>query len=367
MRNTLPQMVFVQDNVVSLAGQVRVGVEASNGSITGDEQFHPNSGNTLAVPPMDPYGAATRYFDVFSTGPDTCEWEASPWESWIKLSQTKGSVGPHGKDTRVFIEVDWESAPAAPNSTIVNINVTTPCRKFDKYSYNAPVVQVPVLNRVVPGNFTEGFVESDGTVAIEGPHYQSIGGADSEAKYHTFKDYGRTLGGVGLYPPDSDKLTVDKAPSLQYDMYLFSNYSTANVTLYLSPSHNYLSEFNPLEYAIALYPADSSPPSDPETVRFVGPTEGANMPTGWGYAVADAVWGVSTNTSTTSHEVGAEGAYRLEVWCLLPSVIVQKVVVDLGGVRDSYLGPPESFLVGKDKKGKYEGVSFTSSPETLGS
>lgn len=368
MRNTLPQMTFVQETLVSLAGHVRVGVEASNGSITGDEQFHANSGNTLAVPPLDPYGPATRYFDVFSTGPNTCKWEAAPWESWVKLSQTHGTVGPKGEDTRVFISVDWDNAPTGPNSTLVNINITTPCREFERHSYNEPMVQVPVVTRSVPGNFTEGFVESDGHVAIEGPHYQSVGKPKSSkvkgVKYHTFKNYGRTLGGVGILPLDTEKLTVDTGPSLKYDMYLFSNYTTANVTLYLSPSHNYLSEFNPLEYAIALYPVGGT--AEPKTVRFVGPTDGANMPVGWGYAVGDAVWGVSTNTTTTGLKVGAEGAYTLEVWCLLPSIIVQKVVVNLGGVRPSYLGPPESFLVGRDELGEYDQLSFASAPGTLG-
>jgi hypothetical protein len=37
----------------------------------------------------------------------------------------------------------------------------------------------------------------------------------------------------------------------------------------------------------------------------------------------------------------------LRVWALMPGVVVQKVVVDLGGVRASYLGPPESWFVGK--------------------
>jgi hypothetical protein len=89
------------------------------------------------------------------------------------------------------------------------------------------------------------------------------------------------------------------------------------------------------------------------------------MPDGWGYAVADAVWGVNAaHNTTTQWNVTVEGEYTLRVWGLAPSVIVQKVIVDLGGVRPSYLGPPESFLVGRDE-GQYNGTSFAAQPGVL--
>ena len=371
MRNTLPQMIYVQETLVSLAGQVRIGIESSNASITGDDKFHANTGNTLEMPPLDSYGAHSRWFDVFSAGVESCEWEAAPAEPWVILSQYNGTVGPETNDTRVYISVDWENAPEAPNSTVVAIDVTTPCRKYERYAYDEPQILLPVNVRTLPGNFTEGFVESDQTVSIEGPHYQSIaepengGDGDTNITYHTLKNYGRTLGGVGLHPMDLEKLPVNEAPALQYEMYLFSNFTMANVTLFLSPSHNFLSDLDPLEYAIALYPANDSTPADPEIVKFVGPS-GTNMPAAWDNAVADSVWGVTSNTTTTSFNVSAEGAYTLKIWCLLPSIIVQKIVIDLGGVRESYLGPPESFLVGRDEVGEYNMTSFLDTPGTVG-
>lgn len=370
MRNTLPMVTYVQTKFTSLAGDLGIGVEGSNATVRGDDKWHGNSVNDLAVPPMDPYGPVTRYFDLFTRGTQTCDWEASPEFSWIKLSESTGTIGPGGKDTRVFISVDWGSIPKDFEAGQVHINVTTPCTRFDKYNYASPHVMVPIYPRSVPQDFAEGFVESDGHVSIEGPHYQAIippsEGDNKNLTYHTFSNYGRTMGGVGLYPMGIEKLTLAEAPALDYKMYLFSNTSAANITLFLSPSHNYLSDGNPLEYGIALFPHGGEAPK-PTMVRPVSKSIGTGMPNGWGSAVGDAVWGLhSGNQTTSSFKVDKEGAYTLRIWCLLPSIIVQKVIVDLGGVRSSYLGPPESFLVGRDVLGQYNQTSFLHTPDVLG-
>jgi hypothetical protein len=36
------------------------------------------------------------------------------------------------------------------------------------------------------------------------------------------------------------------------------------------------------------------------------------------------------------------GAHVLKIWMITPGVVLQRIVIDAGGVRESYLGPPES-------------------------
>ena len=368
MRNTLPALSFVQNTVNSLAGHVGVGVEGSNATVPGDDKWHGNTVSDLVLPPLEPHGPASRYFDVFWRGTDTCEWSAAPEVSWLKLSQDSGKVGSDGgEDVRVLVSVDWESVPEDFTEKTLYINVTTPCRNFDRFAYQEPRVMVPVIKRSPPPKEFKGFVESDRVVSIEGEHYQSIvpGTKDDKAlTYHTFKNYGRISSGIGLVPLGIEKLKVGEGPALEYNLYLYTN-TTANVTLHLSPSHNYLGDFDPLQYAIALFPKGSED-VEPKIVTPVGKTEGTQMPAFWGYSVADAVWGLRSNITTSSFEVEKEGEYVLRIWSLLPSIIVQKIVVDLGGLRPSYLGPPESFLVGRDTVGERNGTSFRDAPNVVG-
>ncbi|KKA28239.1 hypothetical protein TD95_002433 [Thielaviopsis punctulata] len=360
MRNALPPMTYVQTTRPSVAGQLGIGVEASNATVSGDDRFHALSSNTLSLPPLSRYGPRTRWLDVFSRGTQKCAWNASVSVDWLTLQPSSGAVGPDDADVRMHVSVNWERVPQEAQSGEYTISFKT-CRGLERFGFGEPSVTVPVDLREVPKSFEQGFVEADGVVAIEAPHYQAIvPGTKSSLNYTTLSDYGRVLGGVGLADYGMEKLeSVGAGPALEYKMYFFSN-ATANVTLYLSPTQNYMDDSSALEYAIGLFPAGSND-VDYQRVTPVGAFSGANMPPGWNTAVADSAWGVSGTLTTSSFKV-TESEYVLRIYALLPSVVVQKVIVDLGGLRRSYLGPPESFLVGRDELGKRELRTFRDTP-----
>ncbi|KAK8065224.1 hypothetical protein PG997_011971 [Apiospora hydei] len=354
MRNVAPALQYVQSAVASVAGGIGISVEGSNATIPGDDKYHANSGNTLALPPLDPYGPSARWFDVFARGPKSCDWSAQVDTPWVKLSSSSGTVGPgNGSDSRVFVSVDWAAAPRIVNNTMAKINFTSGCGRagFTKW-YSQPIVQVPINLRSVPANFTTGFVESDKYVAIEGPNYQRIynpssssnssGSSGKNVTYRSLANYGRTFGGVTLWPQDTPPQTPETGPALEYDLYLFTNASKANVTLYLSPTQNYLSDRNPLQFA---------------TQAFVGASVGQDMPPGWGAAVADAVWGRHpSHNTTTTWSVPREGAYVLRVWGgWRPASSCRRSSSTSAGCGRATWGPPESFLVGRDERGAFDG------------
>ncbi|KAK8251111.1 hypothetical protein HDK77DRAFT_406413 [Phyllosticta capitalensis] len=334
MRQVTPPLQFVQTLEGGLNGDMGVSVEGSNASVPGDDQWHDLSSDTLTLPPIDPFGPR-RWIDIFSVGLSSFSWSISA-EPFVKLSQSSGALSPSGNttETRVYITVDWDAAPAGSGSTTINITSST------NYGtqYSAPSVILPFNHSVLPSSFTNGFVESDGHISIEAAHYSSILPAaetsdNFSAEWTTIPSYGRTDSGVTLSPGTLPSMTTATAPALQYNVFAFSELDDANVTLYLSPSLN-TDPYRPLRYALAL---DAQ---EPQTVQFVHDQPDGALPVGWTDAVADAVW-----KSTTTWKMGP-GEHRIRLWALEPGVVVQKIVVDLGGVRESYLGPPESWRVG---------------------
>jgi hypothetical protein len=45
---------------------------------------------------------------------------------------------------------------------------------------------------------------------------------------------------------------------------------------------------------------------------------------------------------TTAHKINKPGKHIVKYWMVNPGVVLQKLVLDFGGAKPSYLGPPET-------------------------
>ena len=327
MRNTLPPLMYVQPTQVSLGGDMGVSVESSNGSIPGDSTYNIGLSNTTLVPPpLDPYGPQTRYVDVYSRGSGTFTYKVSPSVPWVKATPSTGSLSGTGQtDQRVLLSVDWSAAPAGSSIVSINVSSSTPYGNS-----GMPTIHLPVNKTSVPSSF-HGFVESDAQISIEAEHTTSNTSSNT-ASFGIIPGYGRTLSGVTLFPVTAPSQALTSAPKLAYDFYAFSNASQANVTVYVGPSLNTIPS-RPLRYGLAIDNAQ------PQVVQPVPTYALGTLPAAWGAAVSNAVWTNATNVTITP------GKHTLNLWVLEPALVVQKIVVDMGGVRPSYLGPPESMRI----------------------
>jgi hypothetical protein len=121
------------------------------------------------------------------------------------------------------------------------------------------------------------------------------------------------------------------SPSLEYKMYLFDA-GDVQVNAILSPSLNFMPGRG-LRLAVSF---DDQAPQVVEAVPrdFVAGDRNRE----WEESVKN-----SSRTVKTTHKLDKPGYHTLKVWMVDPALTLQKIVVDLGGMKPSYLGPPESY------------------------
>jgi hypothetical protein len=50
----------------------------------------------------------------------------------------------------------------------------------------------------------------------------------------------------------------------------------------------------------------------------------------------------NASIDSTTHAIGVAGKHTLKVWMVDPGGVMDKIVIDLGGAKESYLGPLET-------------------------
>jgi hypothetical protein len=296
---------------VAYEGQGGFGPPRGPPAAGGPPRFRPPE-----LPAFDPYQQQSYFIDIYNRGREPFPFTVSAGQPWVKLSMTGGTV-----DTarRVLVSIDWDHAP--PGTSTVPITVSGPApRPF--------VVQAVVNNPASPRrDALDGFVEGNGYVSMEAEHYSNAI-APAPIRWLRIPDLGRTLSGMTPVPVTSASRTpAGDSPRLEYRMFLFDS-GAVTVTAYLSPTRDFSGAAHGLRYAISL---------DEEAPQIVNVTADSSLKA-WERSVSENV-----TTMVTTHQVAHPGEHRLKFWMVDPGVVLQKLVVDAGGVRPSYLGPPESY------------------------
>ncbi|KAL1745251.1 hypothetical protein HDZ31DRAFT_36852 [Schizophyllum fasciatum] len=312
-------------------GQLGVAVEGGVESLPG--LF--NEGSDLAKPSrkgltagvtfttVSPFGSPSRWFELYGRGGADVHWTASAEQSWVSLSSSEGVVSASdGWDAHLAAHVDFDAVPDGFNDTTL-IYVNGSDGSYEEL--HLPVLQVSLTN-----DFS-GFVEADGYVSIEAAHFTSSSDASSFIEYPYLSRSINGSGAIGLNPSVGRNLSIpDDAPSLSFSYYQFTDSGEVTVTLYFTMALD-TDPDAPFTYAVSL---DGS--SVNSTRLIPEPENSGDLPNGWSKAVMDQVW-----TRDVAFDATA-GAHVLEYWANGPAVLLEKIVVDTGGLRDSYLGPPES-------------------------
>jgi hypothetical protein len=267
----------------------------------------------LALPALDSVDKKPRFIEVFSRGGPVFDYNIVASHPWLRVSQPSGSIS---KEQRVWIDVDWQAAPVG--TTEAELTVNGPGK-------TSVVVKVPVHNRP-PAELDalRGHIENAGVVAMEAEHYSRAQAAPGRT-WLTIPGYGRTLSGMTTAPALAPALSVEDGMRLEYDVQLFSS-GPLKIEAVLGPTL----KFQPgqgLRYAIAI---------DNEAPQIVN-VHGDASEEYWRKLVSDGVAKFVTN-----HRVDRPGKHTVKFWALDPGLVLQRLVLDAGGLKPSYLGPQES-------------------------
>lgn len=330
-RDMITGLSFVQKRQASnfICGQMGIAVEGHTGVRPGlvneeSDRMQPSMGELvsgLTLPALCPYGPKSRFFEIYTRGPQAVDWFATVDLDWVLLSQYSGHLSPDGEeDQRVEVSIDWKRIPKSFHDIII-VSIRSRQGDFEQ-------VHVEVINRQVPDDFN-GFVEANGTIAID------VGVSFSKTQqpfYQAYPYLGRTSSGA-IGPAQPSKSQGINLSPLLYPVYLFSNPSKIRVILYFTMSLQYQPE-DQMRYDISL---DDSI----QTVRLLDYPSVADLPVGWEDAVRNNVWSRIHSFCTVSSGVHVIG-YRP----LSQGLLLERIIVDAGGIEDSYFGPPASPFVG---------------------
>ncbi|EKJ67652.1 hypothetical protein FPSE_12169 [Fusarium pseudograminearum CS3096] len=329
-RDMISGLSFVQrrQNSNPIVGQMGVAVEGHEGVRVGrineeSERTHPSRRDLvpgLTLGPMSRYGPNSRWFDVFTRGVPTINWSTSAPYPWIILSQTEGVLVPGQDDVRVQVSIDWSQVPQDFQDEVL-IDVRSREGDFEQ-------VHLPIDGRQVQNSF-HGFVEQSCFISIPATD------CHLEKPYITLPDTGRLqTGSVALAPGTR---TSSAIPYIKYPLFTLSETDTTELVLYFGTTLDLSSE-DVLTYDVQLdesqvqtYNLQKRTPQSEKNAA----DKGWASADGWFYAASDNVW-------VRKHKLGAlkTGVHDLKLRLNHANILLEKIVVNLGGMQESYLGPP---------------------------
>jgi len=307
-------------------------------------------GDSIHLPGFSVFSNDSAFIDLYNTGNGAVYWSLEPSTDFIEMSQASGVVYD---EKRIWMKINYDRAPKGMNVD-GRIKIFWSSSLMDEWSdwdrlsnderevfrsgttisgegHHSIELSFSVFNPESPSpNEINGFVESNGYIAIEAEHFSRK--KDIEAGWEIIEGLGRTGSSITVLPPTVE--AVDKAdginfksPSVEYDIYLFTE-GSLSLQFNCSPG-------NPINGGYGQRIAVALDNGLPQVISY----EMGNK------SVMDNLM-----TLHTSLDVETAGQHVLKIWMVDPGIAIDKIILDAGGLKKSYLGPPESVRMGKQPR-----------------
>jgi hypothetical protein len=287
-------------------------------AVEGATAAWPGSTDAAVLPMFDSINQQDYSVEIFNRGTMPFEFSITTDAPWVHVSRATGQVSD---DQRIGIGIDWSKAPVGRAEATLTVSGAG-----ENILVRLTTLRVSDVTRAN----VDGFVESAGVVAIE-PEHTSRRIETPTVQWRTIPDYGRTLSGLRA---EGDAFAdANAAPSAcaEYRIYVFDS-GPVEVTAVTAPTLNFVPGRG-VRYAVSL---DDESPQVVDLVPAGYKAQNGNR--AWEKSVSD-----NAHYGTSRHTIDRPGYHVLKIWAVDPAVVLQKLIVDLGGKRPSYLGPPESF------------------------
>ena len=173
------------------------------------------------------------------------------------------------------------------------------------------------------------FYEISNYVSMQAGHYTRQT-ATNNIKWQTIKDIGRDGDGLVPFPATAPQQKVSIAsPHVEYEVYTYSK-GSVQLNLYFSPTLNFHHTATGLQYAISI---------DGEQPQIVSLNKDDNNKSLWEQWVAN-----NCIIKTSQHQLTKPGKHTIKFWMVDAGIVLQKIVLDCGGLQPSYLGPAETII-----------------------
>jgi hypothetical protein len=295
--------------------EIEIGDTAKLGvAIEGSTAAWPGSDEQAVLPELTPWSRQSVWTEVFNRGTQPFEYQITASEPWVQIERSQGAIG---RQETVGISIDWNKVPLGRH--LVELTISGADEKV--------TIELPVNKPSAEG--VHGFVESNGYVSMNAEHFIRAVNTD-DIHWERIPNLGRSASGsMSAFPVTVEpRIPEGDAPRLEYKVHLF-NSGKVKVKAYLAPTLDFPNKRG-LECAISF---------DDEQPQIVNLHPDTSVPA-W-----EAMVAINANIVTSEHEISEPGEHTLKFWMVDPGVVVERLVIETGNVRPSYLGPPESRFV----------------------
>ncbi len=308
---------------VKLSQAPELGVMVENeGSLNGVSSYH-------LLPAFNGYFRCAYFIDIFNKGKGQLSWTAETDKEWILLSRTSGKTADEG---RIMVSVDWNNVPVGDK-----IAGTVTIKDGSGVQEN---VLVSVFNPSSPTreDLNGIYVQHNGYVSIDAAGYHRKRENDA-IRIIDIPNLGIENKAVQFGNPMMPKQNTRNGdvPCVEYDFYTFEQgsvdvYTYVLPTFVLSADRGYSGhEATNIEtqYGVCI---DDGPVMNPSTSSVE-------------YA---QIWYESClkncRVNKTTLHINEPGRHSIRILCGDAGTVLQKIVLDFGGLKRSYLGPEPTMV-----------------------